>query len=83
LGAQIAYSARVHIAAVYPETKPYLLEGCKLLHCKINLPMQIHEIALESNELQALSQEKIFTHCPLFCKTRAAHCKLGLYWNWF
>lgn len=56
--AQIAYSFRNHIAGWFPQTKPGLLEVCKLLHCRVELPTQIEAISIESNELQALSNDK-------------------------
>lgn len=58
----VSYSARNQIAAWLPQTKPALIEGCKLLKCQISLPAQIDQISIESNELQALSAARnVFT----------------------
>lgn len=56
--AQSAYSFRNHIACWFPQTKPVLQEACKLVQCRIELPTQIEAISIESNELQALSNDK-------------------------
>lgn len=56
--AQSAYVLRNHISAWFPQTKPVLQEACKLLRCRIELPTQIEAISIESNELQALSNDK-------------------------
>ncbi|MFZ6842827.1 DUF3426 domain-containing protein [Undibacterium sp. RuTC16W] len=62
LSGQMSYSARNQIAAWLPQTKPVLIEGCKLLKCQISLPAQIDQISIESNELQALSAARnVFT----------------------
>ncbi|MFZ6674326.1 DUF3426 domain-containing protein [Undibacterium sp. Xuan67W] len=62
LTGQVCYSARNQIAAWLPQTKPALIEGCKLLKCQISLPAQIDQISIESNELQALSAARnVFT----------------------
>lgn len=56
--AQGTYTLRNHIAAWFPQTKPVLQETCKFLRCRIELPTQIEVISIESNELQALSNDK-------------------------
>lgn len=55
---QSAYVFRNHIAAWFPQTKPILQEACKLLQCRVELLTQIEAISIESNELQALSNDK-------------------------
>ena len=56
--AQSAYSFRNQIAGWLPQTKPMLQEACKLLQCRVELPTHIEAISIESNELQALSNDK-------------------------
>lgn len=55
---QATYSLRNQIAAWFPKSKPVLQEACKYLRCRIELPTQIEVISIESNELQALSNDK-------------------------
>ena len=56
--AQVTYSFRNQISALFPQSKPVLQEACKYLRCRIELPTQIEVISIESNELQALSSDK-------------------------
>ncbi|MFZ6756712.1 DUF3426 domain-containing protein [Undibacterium sp. Ji50W] len=56
--AQSAYIFRSQLAAWLPESKPYLQQACKLLQCQVNLPAQIEQITVESNELQALAPDR-------------------------
>lgn len=56
--AQSAYIFRSPLAAWLPESKPYLQQACKLLQCQVNLPAQIEQITVESNELQALAPDR-------------------------
>ena len=58
LFAQSVYVLRVQLAAWFPETRPMLVQACQLIHCQIGLPMQIDQISMESNELQAVAPEK-------------------------
>ncbi|MFZ6718613.1 DUF3426 domain-containing protein [Undibacterium sp. Ji49W] len=56
--AQSSYIFRSQLAAWLPESKPYLQQACKLLQCQVNLPAQIEQITVESNELQALAPDR-------------------------
>lgn len=51
--AQAMYAFRDQLAVRYPQAKPALLKACALAGCRIGLPMQIDELSIESNELQA------------------------------
>ncbi|MFZ6655316.1 DUF3426 domain-containing protein [Undibacterium sp. TJN19] len=56
--AQSAYIFRSQLAAWMPDSKPYLVQACKLLQCQVNLPAQIEKITVESNELQTLAPDR-------------------------
>jgi predicted Zn finger-like uncharacterized protein len=52
--AQAGYAFRHQLAATYPAAKPVLVRTCALIGCRIDLPMQIDALSIESNELQAI-----------------------------
>lgn len=52
---QAAYAFRSQIAAHFPPTKPLLATACAALGCRIELPMQIDSVTIESSELQTLA----------------------------
>lgn len=54
LAAQAVVSFRNVWAARYPAAKPALASVCSLLGCRVQLPAQIDNIAIETGELQAL-----------------------------
>lgn len=54
LGAQAAYSFRDTLAARYPGMKPALESICGLLGCRVALPAQIDQMAVETGELTTL-----------------------------
>lgn len=56
--AQTAYIFRNQIAARLPQTKPLLMEACKLFACGVGLPAQIEAVSIESSELQTLASGK-------------------------
>lgn len=54
LAAQAVVSFRNVWAARYPAAKPALASICTLLGCRVQLPTQIDNLAIETGELQAL-----------------------------
>ena len=55
---QGAYVFRNQIAGWFPQAKPVLIDACKLLGCRIDLPAQIDQVSIESSELQTLANDK-------------------------
>jgi len=53
LAAQATHFFRTEIAALLPETRPYLLAACKTLKCELKLPRRPKLMAIESSDLQA------------------------------
>lgn len=49
---QSAYFLRSKIAANYPQFKPYLVQACEHLHCKINLPQQLDLLTIDDSDMQ-------------------------------
>jgi len=56
LAAQGLTTFRNSLAASAPSLKPLLTAACHTLGCKIELPAQIDELAIEQGELQTLSE---------------------------
>ena len=56
LAAQGLTTFRNPLAAAMPSLKPALVAACKPLGCKVELPSQIDELAIEQGELQTLSE---------------------------
>jgi len=54
LAAQAVTTFRDVLAARYPATRPALATACSLLGCRIQLPAQIDNLAIETGELQTL-----------------------------
>jgi predicted Zn finger-like uncharacterized protein len=54
LAAQFVTGFRNVLAARYPGARPALNAGCALLGCRIGLPMQIENLAIETGELSTL-----------------------------
>jgi predicted Zn finger-like uncharacterized protein len=54
LAAQFVAGFRNVLAARYPGARPLLSAGCALLGCRIGLPMQIENLAIETGELSTL-----------------------------
>ncbi|MGB7480808.1 MAG: DUF3426 domain-containing protein, partial [Burkholderiaceae bacterium] len=52
---QAAYAFRSQLAARFPQARPLLAAACATLGCRIELPMQIENVTIESSELQALA----------------------------
>lgn len=55
LAAQGLTTFRNPLAAAMPSLKPALVAACQPLGCKVELPSQIDELAIEQGELQTLS----------------------------
>ena len=53
LAAQLAHYFRTEIAAMVPETRPYLAAACAKLKCDLKLPRRPKLMAIESSDLQA------------------------------
>jgi predicted Zn finger-like uncharacterized protein len=51
-GLQTIYFARNKIAADYPQYKPYLVQACEALNCKINLPTNLDLLAIDDSDMQ-------------------------------
>jgi predicted Zn finger-like uncharacterized protein len=56
LAAQGLTTFRNPLAASAPSLKPLLTAACQKLGCKIDLPSQVDELAIEQGELQTLSE---------------------------
>jgi predicted Zn finger-like uncharacterized protein len=54
LAAQFIADFRNVLAARYPGARPVLNAGCALLGCRVGLPMQIENLAIETGELSTL-----------------------------
>jgi len=53
LAAQSAHYFRTEIAALVPETRPFLVAACATLKCDLKLPRRPKLMAIESSDLQA------------------------------
>lgn len=49
---QSTYFLRSKIAANYPQFKPYLVQACEHLRCKINLPQQLDLLTIDDSDMQ-------------------------------
>lgn len=49
---QSIYFLRAKIAADYPQFKPYLVQACEHLACKINLPQQLDLLSIDDSDMQ-------------------------------
>ena len=49
---QAVYFLRTNIAAEYPQFKPYLVEACTYLQCKINLPRNVDLFTIDDSDMQ-------------------------------
>lgn len=54
LAGQATYSYRGDLAARYPVLKPYLVQLCGVMKCKISPPQRPRQIAIEASDLQAM-----------------------------
>ena len=69
---QAAYAFRDVLAAHVPSVKPWLMEGCKVLDCQIELPAQADAISIESNELTVLNAAKNTFTLNLLLRNRSS-----------
>jgi predicted Zn finger-like uncharacterized protein len=53
LAAQVAHRYRAELAAYFPQARPSLDAGCRLLECEIALPRHIDLIGIESSDVQS------------------------------
>ena len=51
-GLQSVYFLRTSIAAEYPQYKPYLVQACAAINCKIDLPKNLDFFALDDSDMQ-------------------------------
>jgi predicted Zn finger-like uncharacterized protein len=54
LFAQGAFTFRNALAARFPDAKPALVSGCAVFGCRVELPMQADNLAIETGELTTL-----------------------------
>ncbi|RZI82860.1 MAG: DUF3426 domain-containing protein [Rubrivivax sp.] len=57
LALQAAHQFRDLLAAYYPETRPYLAQWCEAVGCKIQAPLRIDQLQVESATLVRTSSE--------------------------
>ncbi len=50
---QLAHHYRTELAVLLPQTRPFLVEGCRLLDCELRLPRRPDLLSIESSDLQA------------------------------
>jgi predicted Zn finger-like uncharacterized protein len=55
---QSIYFARSKIAADYPQYKPYLVQACEALNCKIELPRNLDLLAIDDSDMQEDDEHK-------------------------
>jgi predicted Zn finger-like uncharacterized protein len=58
LAGQAAYVWRNAIAANWPAARPLLLQACALLQCRLDRPMALDHLSIESSDLQAVPDTK-------------------------
>ena len=49
---QSIYYFRTPIASKFPQTKPYLVQACTLIGCKVELPMHLDLLAIDDSEMR-------------------------------
>jgi predicted Zn finger-like uncharacterized protein len=54
LAAQLLLEFRNVLAARYPAARPVLAAGCALMRCRVGLPAQVENLAIETGELSSL-----------------------------
>lgn len=59
---QIIYYQRTLIAAQWPAAKPWLLQACAALQCKIELPRQVDLLAIDDSDLQQDAEYQDLLH---------------------
>lgn len=53
LAGQLAHYYRTEVATLVPQTRPYLVEACRVLDCELRLPRRPDLLNIESSDLQA------------------------------
>lgn len=59
---QSIYFMRTQIAANYPQFKPFLVQACQLLHCKIELPKQLHLLTIDDSDMLESEEHQNVIH---------------------
>jgi predicted Zn finger-like uncharacterized protein len=72
LSAQAAYFYRDQLAVLQPETKPWLLQMCVKLKCKVETPVDPQAINIESSGLEVDPAEKTQLQLSALLRNRAA-----------
>lgn len=72
LAAQGAYFYRDQLALIEPDTKPYLLQMCARLNCKIEMPADPQAIGIESSSLEADPADKTLMQMTALLRNRSA-----------
>lgn len=49
---QFVYFSRIHLAANYPQIKPFLQAFCQSLHCDVSLPQDISQLTIDDADIQ-------------------------------
>jgi predicted Zn finger-like uncharacterized protein len=57
-GIQLIYFSRSKIAADYPQFKPYLVQACVALNCKVDLPKNLDLLTIDDSDMQEDEQYK-------------------------
>lgn len=70
---QSVYFLRSKIAAEYPQFKPYLLQACMYLNCKINLPQQLDLLTIDDSDMQESDDYQDVIHFSSLLINNAAH----------
>jgi predicted Zn finger-like uncharacterized protein len=72
LAGQLAYHYRTELAALAPQTRPLLDEGCRLLDCEVRLPRRPELLSIESSDLQADPRRESLIVLNAVIRNRAA-----------
>lgn len=70
---QSIYFSRAKIAADYPQFKPYLVQACAQLHCKINLPQQVDLLTIDDSDMQESDDYQDVIHFSSLLINNANH----------
>lgn len=63
---QTIYYFRTPIASQFPQTKPYLVQACELIGCKVALPKRLDMLAIDDSEMR---EDVHYDHVLLFSIT--------------
>ncbi|MES2500693.1 MAG: zinc-ribbon and DUF3426 domain-containing protein [Pseudomonadota bacterium] len=70
---QSIYFLRSQIAANYPQFKPYLIQACEHLRCKINLPKHLKLLTIDDSDMQESEQYQNVIHFSSLLINNANH----------